>query len=132
RTPVAATLGTREAEIRSFRGMSDASLRFVRRIELLFSVIIAFGVVYNSARIAQAERAYELATLRVLGFTRGEISGILLGEIGLLAVVAIPLGLAIGYRMAVAVGASMSSDWMRMPSVVEPPTYAFAVLVFLL
>jgi hypothetical protein len=76
RTPAAATLGTRRGAVAAFHIMSDASLRFIRRIEILFSAIIAFGVVYKGVRIAQAERAYELATLRVLGFTRGEISGI--------------------------------------------------------
>jgi len=132
RTPAAASLGTRRGAVQAFHSMSDASLRFIRRIEILFSVIIAFGVVYNGARIAQAERAYELATLRVLGFTRGEISAILLGEIGLLAILAVPLGFLIGHRMAIQVAAAMSSERFRMPNIVEPATYAFAVLVFLI
>ena len=108
--------------------MVDTSLAFVRRIEIVFSIIIAFGVVYNAARIALAERAYELATLRVLGFTRREISAMLLGEIAVLAVLAVPLGFAIGYARSAGVSAAMSND--RLPVVVEPGTYAFALVVF--
>jgi putative ABC transport system permease protein len=96
----------------------------------VFAVIIAFGVVYNTARIALAERAYELATLRVLGFTRAEISTILLGEIGALAVPAIPLGCALGYGLSAFLSASLSSELFRFPIVLEPTTYAFGIAVF--
>jgi putative ABC transport system permease protein len=90
---------------------------------------IAFGVVYNSARIALAERSRELASLRVLGFTRGEISYILLGELGLLTITAIPLGFLIGRGLAAYVVQGIESDLYRVPVVLEPPTYTFAALV---
>lgn len=112
--------------------MSDDALRFVRRIEILFAVVIAFGVVYNAARIALAERVRELATLRVLGLTRAEASRILLGELFVLATPAVPLGLAVGYVLSAAVSVSMSGERMHIPVVVEPATYAFAVVVFAL
>jgi len=131
RAPAAMAIGIRRSTLASFRAMSDASLDFVRTIVLVFSVIIAFGVVYNTARIALAERGRELATLRVLGYTRGEASGIMLGEIALLAAPAIPLGLALGYALTAAVATAMTGSRMHVPLIVSPSTYAFAVMVFL-
>jgi putative ABC transport system permease protein len=106
------------------------TLSFVQRLLLVFSVVIAFGMVYNIARIALAERGYELATLRVLGFTRAEISGVLLGEIGLLALFAIPIGFGVGTVLSARVAASISSERMRMPLVLGPRAYAYAFLGF--
>ncbi len=74
---------------------------------VLFSSVIAFGVVYNAARISLSERSRELASLRVLGFTRAEISLILLGELGVILLVAVPAGLLLGYALAGAVGAGV-------------------------
>ena len=110
--------------------MGDETVAFIRRIEIVFAVIIAFGIVYNTARIAVAERTYELATLRVLGFTRREISSILLGEIGVLAAPAVPLGCAFGYLLSSWLARALSSELFRFPVVLEPRTYAFAVFVF--
>lgn len=130
RAPAVLTVQMRRGSLANFRAMSDMSLQFIQRICVVFSAIIAFGVVYNGARIALAERSYELATFRVLGFTRGEISAILLGEIGLLALPALPLGFGLGFVLSAWVNTAMSSERFRMPIVVEPGTYAFAVIVF--
>jgi putative ABC transport system permease protein len=92
---------------------------------------IAFGVVYNSARIAFAERSRELASLRVLGLTRGEVSYILLGELALLTLAAIPLGFYIGRWLAVFMVAGFQTDLYRIPLIIEPRTYAFAAIVVL-
>lgn len=120
----------RQGSIANFRAMGDESVAFIRKIEIVFAVIIAFGVVYNTARIAVAERAYELATLRVLGFTRGEISSILLGEIGALATPAVPIGCVLGYGLSAWLASALSSELFRFPVVLAPTTYAFAVGVF--
>jgi putative ABC transport system permease protein len=128
--PQAMAIGIRRSTLESFRSMSEASLDFVRTIVLVFSIIIAFGVVYNTARIALAERGRELATLRVLGFTRGEASRIMLGEIAILATPAIPLGMVFGYLLTGAVAASMTGSRMHVPVIVSLPTYAFAIVVF--
>jgi putative ABC transport system permease protein len=130
-TPQAVAIGIRRGALANYEAMTGASLDFVRGIEILFSVIIAFGVVYNTARIALAERGRELATLRVLGFTRGEASAILFGEIAILAGPAIPIGCLLGYGLAGAVAASMTGSRMHIPVVVSPSTYAFAVVVFM-
>ena len=93
------------------------------------AALIAIGVVYNSARIQLSERARELASLRILGFTRGEVSYILLGELFILTIVAIPLGLWMGYGMAAAMVQSFKSDLYALPLIVTEPTYWRAALV---
>ena len=97
----------------------------------LFAGTIAFGVVYNTARISLSERSHELASLRVLGMTRGEISLILLGELAVLTLAAIPLGFVIGRLMCGYVVSSLETDLFRFPFVVEPGTYSFAATVVL-
>jgi putative ABC transport system permease protein len=91
--------------------------------------VIAAGVVYNGARIALSERGRELASLRVLGFTRAEVSAMLLGEQALLTICAIPFGGAIGYGLCAAIANAMSSELFRIPLVVSGKTWAFAVAV---
>jgi putative ABC transport system permease protein len=97
----------------------------------IFASFIAVGVIYNTARIGLSERSRELASLRVLGFTRGEISYILLGELALITLLAIPLGLLIGRGMAAYLIAAFSTEMFRMPLVIAPDTYAAAALVVL-
>ncbi|MCI2393988.1 FtsX-like permease family protein [Aliiroseovarius sediminis] len=95
-------------------------------INSFLAALIAIGVVYNSARIQLSERARELASLRILGFTRGEVSYILLGELFLLTLAAIPLGLLIGRLLAGAMVASFDSDLYAIPLVVSRGTYMWA------
>jgi putative ABC transport system permease protein len=128
--PHVMAIAIRRSTLEAHRAMAETPVNFVRGIVVVFAVIIAFGVVYNTARIALAERSRELATLRVLGFTRGEASGIMLGEIAILAAPAIPLGMALGYRLAGVVAKAMTGARMHIPLIVSPSTYAFAVLVF--
>ena len=85
----------------------------------MFAGIIAFGVVYNAARVSLSERSRELASLRVLGFTRAEISLILLGELALLTLAALPVGALLGYGMAAAIVESFDSEVYRFPLVVS-------------
>ena len=95
----------------------------------VLAVIITFGVVYNSARIQLSERARELASLRVLGFTRGEVSSVLLIELGAVVALAQPLGWALGYGFSFAVVRGFESDLFRIPFVVSRYTFAIASLV---
>jgi putative ABC transport system permease protein len=119
----------RVQEIRNFHRVMDETMLFVTYVATVFAVVIAFGVVYNSARIALTERSRELASLRVLGFTRAEISYILLGELALLTLVAIPLGLYLGYELCVWIAYSLQSELYRVPVVINTNTYAFAATV---
>jgi putative ABC transport system permease protein len=110
--------------------MGDTLLTFTF-IMTLFAGAIAFGVIYNAARIALSERARELASLRVLGFTRGEIGYILLGELALLALAAIPVGFALGYGLCYGSVVSAQTELFRIPFVVDRSTYAFAATIAL-
>jgi putative ABC transport system permease protein len=65
----------------------------------------------------------------VIGFTRAEISYILLGELVLVALVAVPLGLVLGHWFAALLVVAMESEMFRLPLVIAPRTYAFAAIV---
>ena len=93
---------------------------------LLFSSVIALGVVYNAARVSLSERSRELASLRVLGFTRGEISFILLGELAAVIAMAIPIGMVLGYLFSGLLVAVFNTELYRFPLVVSSRTFAYA------
>jgi putative ABC transport system permease protein len=116
----------REDEIKNFYETQAEVLLFFTFIATLLAATIAFGVVYNSARIALSERSRELASLRVLGYTRTEISFIFLGELGLLTLAAIPLGFLIGRGMSAYLAKAIESDLFRIPVLVESATYSLA------
>jgi len=87
--------------------------------------------VYNSARIALAERSRELASLRVLGFTRAEIAYILIGELMLLVIIGVGFGFLVGRGICALFAEAIASDIYRVPLVLEPSTYAFGAAVVL-
>jgi putative ABC transport system permease protein len=121
----------RKNEIRNFHDVQAKGMLFFTFIATVMACSIAFGVVYNSARIALAERSRELSSLRVLGYTRGEISYILLGELGIITLIAIPLGCVIGYWLCGYIAQALASDLFRVPLVIEHKTYALAAAVVL-
>ena len=127
--PAVASVQLRRDALDSFREVTSRNALVMTTINTIFAGLIAVGVVYNTARIALAERGRELASLRVLGFTRGEVSYILLGELALLTLLALPLGCAIGYGLAALIASLFDSEVYRIPLVVEPATYGYAVLV---
>ena len=130
-TPRVAGVTVQESAMQSFEDTVAENMLRMRLFNVIFASIIAAGVVYNTARISLSERSRELATLRVMGFTRGEISAILLGELGVLILVAIPLGLVMGYGFAALVCVGLATELFRIPLVVHPATYAFATTVIL-
>jgi putative ABC transport system permease protein len=127
--PAVAGVQLRSATMDSFRGTVDRNLRIVRRFLLGFAVVIAFGVVYNSVQVSMSERSRDLATMRVVGFSRAEVARVQLGELWLLVGLGVPLGLVIGRAMAWLAARSGGSDLIRLPFVVERSTYAAAALV---
>jgi putative ABC transport system permease protein len=96
-----------------------------------FASVIAVGVVYNNARIALAERAWELASLRVLGFSRAEVSALLLGELGLVIAIALPLGMLLGWGLVSGIADLLKSDQFFFPVVIRARTYAWAAVCVL-
>ncbi|MCB1395353.1 MAG: ABC transporter permease [Rhodobacter sp.] len=128
-TPAVAGL----ADWADVRGQFDATLSenllTMVSIYTLIGVLIAIGVVYNAARIQLSERSHELASLRVLGFTRGEVGFVLVGEMMLLTLVAIPVGWVLGYGMASGLVSQMATDLYSVPFIITRRTYAYAGLV---
>ncbi|WGW03323.1 ABC transporter permease [Tropicibacter oceani] len=115
----------------SFRQTLGENLRINMIVFLTIAVLITIGVAYNNARIQLSERARELASLRILGFTRPEISMILLGETAVLALLAQPLGWAIGAGLAWLMVIGFDTDLFRVPLVLTPAGFATASLVSL-
>lgn len=130
-TPRIAGTVIKQSAIDSFYETMGDNILVFAFINTLLAGTIAFGVVYNSARISLSERGRELASLRVLGFTRGEVSYILLGELGLLTLLGIPPGFAIGRGLCALLIRAMQSELYRVPLVTEPSTYSFAAVVVL-
>jgi putative ABC transport system permease protein len=117
--------------IRNFRENTARNVLVFTSVLTVLAGTIAVGVVYNAARITLAERAWELASLRVLGFTRGEVSGLLLGELALELLLALPLGWALGYGLAWLLVQLMPHGDLEFPFLILPATYAYATLVVL-
>jgi putative ABC transport system permease protein len=128
-TPRVAGVSMKSSVLQTFRSTLAENLTRMRLFNIVFASVIACGVVYNSARISLAERSRDLATLRVLGFTRTEVSRILFGEFALLTMAAIPLGLYCGYGFAWLMTVALDTETQRFPLVVLPRTYGYAALV---
>ena len=126
--PTVAGTGFKRAVLRRFREVLAANLGLSIFINLLFASVIAFGVVYNAARISLSERSRELASLRVLGFTRAEISLILMGELALLTLVSLPVGGAFGYSLSALIVGSIDSEVYRFPLYVSRQAVAWSFL----
>ncbi|MFO1314384.1 MAG: ABC transporter permease [Burkholderiales bacterium] len=115
--------------VRSFYATIGEFVLFYNMVATLLAGSIGFGVVYNSARIALSERGRELASLRVLGFTRGEVAYILLGELALLTLAAIPVGILVGTGLIGVLVLAFESDLYRLPLVLAPANMALGVTV---
>ncbi|ODS54682.1 MAG: hypothetical protein ABS36_10985 [Acidobacteria bacterium SCN 69-37] len=126
--PAVAGVASKRVMLGNFRQMMDENMGVMLTFNLLFAGIIAFGVVYNAARVSLSERSRELASLRVLGFTRAEISVILLGELAVLTVCALPLGALFGHWLTTMLVESIESEMFRFPAVFDLQAMATAAL----
>lgn len=126
--PKAAGAFSKATMLRNMEEVSARNVRIMSTILTAFAAVISIGVVYNNARIALAERAWELASLRVLGFTRAEVSSFLLGELAIAIAVALPLGMLMGLGLVHAVAELLKSDQFHFPVAIQPRTYAWAAL----
>ncbi len=113
----------------AFKRMMNEGAGATRYVMAALAFIITFGIVYNSARIAQAERARDLASLRVIGFTKGEAAFVLLGELAVVTLAALPLGGALGYGVSILIAEAYSTEIYQIPALFDPPSYGAAVLV---
>lgn len=128
-TPALGSISLNAISRQLFRETMQQNMTMMLTVYFTLSVIVAFGVVYNSARIQLSERARELATLRVLGFGRREVFNVLMIELGTVVAVAQPLGWALGYLLGYVVTQGLASDLFRVPFVVELDTFAVSSLV---
>jgi putative ABC transport system permease protein len=129
RTPAVAGVLLKRAAVQSFRETIAQNMNTMIMFNVIFAGLIASGVVYNASRIILSERSRDLASLRVLGFTRREVSAILLGELCVIVVCAIPVGLALGQALGALVVWATDSELYRFPLIVTGRTRLFAVTV---
>ena len=130
--PAIRSVQLREVTLQSFLATVAKNMRMNTIVLVAFASVIAAGVVYNSARIALSEHAIELASLRILGFTRAEVGRMLLGEQSLLTLAAIPLGCLIGYGLSALLSDLLSQELFRIPLVVSTRTFLLSIGIVLL
>jgi len=128
RTPAVAGAAFKSRVLENFRNILSRNLNLMLGMNVLFAAIIAAGVVYNAARVSLSERSRDLASLRVLGFRRSEVSMILLGELAILTLAALPVGAVLGYVLCRAVAGSVDSEVYRFPVVITSQPVAWAFL----
>lgn len=129
RTPAVAGISLRKASITRFQETIAGSLGIFTTVLVIFACIIAFGVVYNAARIALSERSRELATLRIIGFSKMQTAVILLGEQAVLTLAAMPIGFVLGFGCCALMSFGYNSELYRFPLVVTRASYGFAFVV---
>lgn len=112
----------------SLQTLMDSSSGALRYVMMLIAGLITFGIVYNSARIAYAERSRDLASLRVIGFTKGETAFVLLGELAVVTLVALPIGSVLGYYLSFMISAGFSTELYQIPATFSPESYGTAAL----
>ena len=131
-TPAVTSVALRQTVIDQFQETIAASMGVFTAVLVVFACIIAFGVVYNAARIALSERSRELATLRIIGFSQTEIGFILLGEQAILTLIAIPIGFGFGFGLAALTSHAYSWELYRFPLIVTRASYTFAFVVIVI
>jgi putative ABC transport system permease protein len=129
--PVISSVFDKAGTLAAFNKTTSRNMGVFSGILTLFAVAMAVGIIYNAARIALSERAWELASLRVLGMTRAEVSVLLLAELGAELLLALPIGALTGWGLASLMMRLMASDSIDFPVVIEPSTYASAALIVL-
>lgn len=128
-TPAMGSISLRTVALERFRQTMAQNMFVMIGVLLAMASVIAFGVVYNFARISLSEQGREMASLRVLGFRRGEVSMLLLAEIAVVTVLAQPIGWGLGYALARGMVNSFSSEIFTMPLVLEPNVFVWATAV---
>jgi len=129
RLPAVSGVSMREAAIRSYQETIADVFSTFTFVLIGLAIVVAIGVVYNGARITLFERGRELASLRVLGFTRAEVASMLLGEQAAILALGIPLGFLMGYGLSGVIAGAYQNKLIRMPLVISAASYAFSLIV---
>jgi putative ABC transport system permease protein len=130
--PKVAVISSRPSVIQHFREQSGTSMFVISAVLTAFAATIAIGVVYNNARVALSMRSRDLASLRVLGFTRREISGILLSELAFQVLLALPFGVVLSRWLTSWIVSISHPERFRLPGNISSQRLGFAVLVAIL
>jgi putative ABC transport system permease protein len=130
--PLVGSAMRKDALIAEFRDEQVETMRMFSFVLTLFAVTIAISVVYNNARVALSMRSRELASLRVLGFTRKEISSVLISELAVQVLIGIPIGLVFGKQLVTMMLSANDPESFRFPISISRHTYAVAALVTVL
>jgi putative ABC transport system permease protein len=128
-TPRVGVVAIKDSLRDSFKKTTAASINLLQSIYLVLATVVAFGVVYNNAQISLAERARELATLRVIGFSRREVGAVLITELVTLAVIAVPMGLLLGTGFSIGIVQQVNTETVRLPIILTAQNYAIAALI---
>ena len=115
----------------AFITMMDQGAGAIRYVMGAIAFVITFGIVYNAARIALAERSRDLASLRVIGFSKGEAAFVLLGELAVVTIIALPVGAILGHYLSFGIAAGFSTELYQIPAIFDPASYGQAMLVVL-
>ena len=129
--PAVAGISVKQDAREAFQRMMDNGAGAMRFVMAAIAALITFGIVYNTARIAYAESAHDLASLRVIGFSKGEAAFVLLGELGLIVLLALPAGAVLGYGLSHAIAAGFSTDLYQVPAIFSPDSLGVAGLAVL-
>ena len=127
--PTVAGLSLKEDALEAFVVLMNTGAGAMRYVMGAIAFVITFGIVYNAARIAYAERTRDLASLRVIGFSKGEAAFVLLGELAVVTLISLPVGAMLGYYLSFGIAAGFSTDLYQIPAVFDPVSYGQAVLV---
>ena len=130
--PSVAGVSLKEDARNAFQDQMDTGAGAMRYIMVLIAVVITFGIVYNAARIAYAERARDLASLRVIGFTNGETAFVLLGELAVITLFALPVGSILGYFLSFVIAAGFSTDLYQIPVVFSSDSFGIAIIAVII
>jgi len=115
----------------AFINLMDQGAGAIRYVMGVIAFVITFGIIYNSARIAYAERSRDLASLRVIGFTTGESGFVLFGELAVVTLIAMPLGAVLGHYLSIVIAAGFSTDLYQISAISSPESYGYAALFVL-
>jgi putative ABC transport system permease protein len=132
RAPRIASLGIKTAMRESFRKSTVESIQLMQNIYFVFAVTLAFGIVYTNCRICFWEQSRELAMLRITGFTQSEVANVLIAELAVLTLVALPAGLWMGGKLAGLTVQAASTETTRLPLILSDQNYLTAIAVVLL
>lgn len=130
--PAVAGMTLKQNSMEAFQKLMDSGAGAMRYVMVLIAAVITFGIVYNSARIAYAERERDLASLRVIGFTRNEAAFVLLGELAVITLAALPLGALLGYYLSIAIAEGFSTDIYQIPVVYSSESFGAAGIAVVL